>query len=76
MVITPYDAMSHKELALVDKSWLAETSPTITSAERAVMIKPIAILVGVLGSFFFRANHPKIPTTTGVKTTTQNGLID
>ena len=75
-VITPYDAINHQELAFDAKSWLAETAPTITKAERAVITNPIAIFVGVLGSFFLLRNKPKTPTTKGVSTTTQNGLMD
>lgn len=76
IVITPYEANNHMELAFILKSLVAITAPTITKAESAVITKPIAIFVGVLGSLFLRLKKPKIPTIKGVKTTTQNGLMD
>ena len=76
MVITPYEAISHIEPAFMLNPLVAKTAPTITNADKAVITKPMAILVGVLGSFFRRLKKPKIPTIKGVSTTTQNGLMD
>ena len=39
------------------------------------MTRPIAILVGVLGSFFLLRMKPQNPTITGVSSTTQKGLM-
>ena len=75
-VITPYDANNHIEPALRVMSLVANTAPTITSAESAVMTRPIAIFVGVDGSRLRRRIQPKKPTTTGVSATTQNVFID
>ena len=48
----------------------------MTSDARAAMVGPKAILAGVDGSAPRRLRKPKKPTTTGVRATTQNGLMD
>src|SRR4051812_9514138 len=55
---------------------LAYTAPTITRVERPDITKPIAILEGVVGSFFLRRSHAKNATTIGVSSTTHPGFID
>ena len=45
-------------------------------ADNAVMINPMKILVGVLGSLFLLLKNPQTPTMIGVNNTTQKGLID
>ena len=67
--------MSHQLLALLSKLFVAITAPTITSAESAVMTRPMAILMGVLGSYFLLRMKPQNPTITGVSNTTQKGLM-
>ena len=52
------------------------TAATITNAESAVTNKPIAIFAGVDGSLPLRRKKPNMPTTKGVNTITQNGLMD
>jgi len=68
--------MSHKLLAFIERSLEAATAPAITKADKAVITRPIAILVGVEGSFFLLRKNPQNPTTIGVSNTTQNGLMD
>ena len=49
---------------------------TITKVDKALINKPNAILVAVVGSFFRRLNKPKKKTTKGVRAITKKGFID
>ena len=75
-VITPYVPMSHHALTFSEPFNPTLTAAIITVVDNAVMISPQNILPGVLGSNPFLRANKKNPTTSGVKITTKNGLMD
>jgi len=68
--------MSHHEDAFSIPLWQDITAQIITSVESPEINKPQVILSGVEGSLLRFLRNAKKPTTNGVRTTTQKGLMD